>query len=566
MARRGEEIDLALLVDGLQAEREQGITIDVAYRYFETETRKFIAIDTPGHEQYTRNMATGASNAELAIVLIDARQGVLTQTKRHSFIVSLLGIKHVVLAVNKMDLIDYDQQRFDAIVNDYKQLIAELNIQHLHCIPISALKGDNVFTQSEVMNWYQGQSLIKVIEQVSIDDERQQQPFRLPIQRAHRPNLQFRGFSGSISSGSIAVGDPIIACRSSKGSTVKAIYTPAGEVERAIAGQAITLTLNDEIDISRGDMLAGANDLPELADQFAAHIIWMDEEPMLPERNYSIRFTTSKADARITDLVHQIDVNDYHKQPAKTLELNALGYCKVAMDNALPFDRYNDNAETGAFVLIDKYSNQTVGAGMIDFALRRAANIEWHTMKIDKLVRAQKNHQKPCVLWFTGFSGSGKSTVADRVEQILFSKGKRTYLLDGDNVRHGLNKNLGFTDEDRVENIRRVAEVSKLMVDAGLIVLTSFISPFRAERKMARTLLDEGEFIEIFVDTPIEICEQRDPKGLYQKARKGELKNFTGIDSEYEIPENAEIVLNGAVDDVDSQAMQIIDYLDQLND
>ncbi len=564
---QGEQVDLALLVDGLQAEREQGITIDVAYRYFETDKRKFIAADTPGHEQYTRNMATGASTADLAVILIDARKGILTQTRRHSYIVSLLGIRQVVLAVNKMDLVDYAQSVFDSIFEDYIAFAKELNLAEVHAIPLSALTGENVFHSAQSMSWYGGAPLMSLLEEIEVLGERAQQasekPFRLPVQWVNRPNHDFRGFSGTIASGELAVGESVLASLSGKTSKVKQILGPAGELKQAVAGQAVTVALEDEIDISRGDLLSDPKAAPQVADQFAAHMIWMDSEAMLPERTYVIRFAADQAIARVTDLTHLIDVNSLDHHAAKTLGLNEVGYCKIAVDRAVAFDAYGDNRQTGAFILVDKYSNATVAAGMIDFALRRASNIEWHDMKVDKAARAEVNGQKPCVLWFTGLSGSGKSTVADRLEQKLHARGKRTYLLDGDNVRHGLNKDLGFTDQDRVENIRRVAEVSKLMVDAGLIVLASFISPFRSERQMARALMEEGEFVEVFVDTPIEICEQRDPKGLYKKARAGELKNFTGIDSDYETPQNAEIILKGGEADPDSLAEQIIAFLER---
>ncbi|MEM9278802.1 MAG: sulfate adenylyltransferase subunit CysN [Pseudomonadota bacterium] len=558
---QGDQVDLALLVDGLQAEREQGITIDVAYRYFETDKRKFIAADTPGHEQYTRNMATGASTAELAIILIDARKGVLDQTRRHSYIVSLLGISNVVLAINKMDLMNYSQDVFDKIVAEYHEFSGELGIHDITAIPLSALNGDNVFDKSANMNWYDGLTLMAHLETVEVNRDLATRPFRMPVQWVNRPNLDFRGFSGTVASGSIRKGNKISASLSDRSSTVKQILGPSGEIDQAIAGQAVTITLADELDISRGDVLAEPETLPEVADQFAAHVIWMSEEEMLPERAYTIRFATSQATAQVTDLVHLVDVNTHEYLAAKTLNLNEVGYCKLALDKAVAFDAYKDNRETGSFVLIDKFTNATVGAGTIDFALRRASNIEWHEMKISKQVRAQANNQKPCVLWFTGFSGSGKSTIADQLEQKLHAIGKRTYLLDGDNVRHGLNKDLGFTDQDRVENIRRVAEVSKLMVDAGLVVLTSFISPFRSEREMAREMMEAGEFVEVFVDTPLEICEARDPKGLYKKARAGELKNFTGIDSDYEPPENPEIILKSGELDPGTLADQIIEYL-----
>ncbi|MFT5657449.1 MAG: bifunctional enzyme CysN/CysC [Gammaproteobacteria bacterium] len=558
---QGDNVDLALLVDGLQAEREQGITIDVAYRYFETDKRKFIAADTPGHEQYTRNMATGASTADVAVILIDARRGILTQTRRHSYIVSLLGIKTIILAVNKMDLVNYAQSRFDEIVQAYTEFASQLNFESMHFIPLSALSGDNVFSTQGNLPWYSGPTLIEMLETIPVNHNEKDQAFRLPVQWVNRPNSDFRGFSGTIASGSIAKGASVVASLSGSSSRVKQIISPSGEVDAATSGEAITLVLEDEIDISRGELIAVENDLPEVADQFAAHIIWMENEAMLPERTYVIRFATASATAQITDLVHKIDVNTQEQLAAKKLDLNEVGYCKIALDKAVAFDAYADNRQTGAFVLIDKYSNVTVGAGMVDFALRRASNIGWHNMKIDKSVRAAVNNQKPCVVWFTGFSGSGKSTIADRLEQKLHEAGKRTYLLDGDNIRFGLNKDLGFTDQDRVENIRRVAEVSKLMVDAGLIVLASFISPFKSERRMARSLMGEDEFVEVFVDTPLEICEQRDPKGLYKKARAGDLKNFTGIDSDYEPPEQAEVILKSGDFDADSLADELVEYL-----
>ena len=558
---QGEEVDLALLVDGLQAEREQGITIDVAYRYFETDKRKFIAADTPGHEQYTRNMATGASGADLAVILVDARKGVLTQTRRHSFITSLLGIRHVVLAVNKMDLVDWDQQVFEEIEADYRSFAEGLEITTIQAIPLSALTGQNVLAPAPDMAWYQGPTLMGLLEGAEIPRGDAGADLRLPVQWVNRPNLDFRGFSGTIASGRISTGDTVTAALTGRSSRVARIVAPGGDVDSAGAGRAVTVCLEDEIDISRGDVLSAGN-LPQVADQFAAHVVWMDTEAMLPERTYQIRFATAQATVQVTDLVHQIDVNTLDQLAAKTLELNEVGYCKLALDRAVAFDAYGDNRTMGAFVLIDRFTNATVGAGVIDFALRRASNIEWHDMKVDKGARARANGQTPCVLWFTGFSGSGKSTVADALEQKLHALGRRTYLLDGDNVRHGLNKDLGFTDQDRVENIRRVAEVSKLMVDAGLIVLTSFISPFRAERAMARDLMEDGEFVEVFVDTPLEICEARDPKGLYKKARAGELKNFTGIDSDYEVPEAAEIVLKSGESDPEALADQIIQWLE----
>ncbi|MFT5259682.1 MAG: bifunctional enzyme CysN/CysC [Gammaproteobacteria bacterium] len=562
---QGDNIDLALLVDGLQAEREQGITIDVAYRFFETDNRKFIAADTPGHEQYTRNMVTGASTADLAIILIDASRGVLKQTKRHSYLVSLLGIKKVVLAINKMDTIDYDQSLFDAIAEDYQHFAEKLEIESTHIIPVSALTGENVFADKGQLKWYEGPTLMELLESVDADEPILQLPFRLPVQWVNRPSRNFRGFSGTINGGHISTGDEMVTSLSGKCSTVKEIYGPSGKIEKAIAGQAVTLVLNDEIDISRGDLICKPDGLAEVADQLAAHIVWMHEEPLLPERSYLIRFSTASASAQVTDLVHSIDVNTLDQHAAKTLALNEVGYCKLSLDKAIAFDAYKANRSTGSFVLIDKFTNATVGAGLVDFALRRASNIEWHKMEISKTARAKANKQKPCILWFTGLSGAGKSTIADCLEQKLATLGKRTYLLDGDNVRHALNKDLGFTDQDRVENIRRVAEVSRLMMDAGLIVLTSFISPFKAERQMARELTEEGEFIEVYVDVPLAVCEQRDPKGLYKKARAGNLKNFTGIDSKYEPPDNAEIVLKCAEHSVEALADQIVSYLTEEN-
>ena len=557
----GDDVDLPSLIDGLQAEREQDITTDVAYRYFETEKRKFIAADTPGSEQYTRNMVTGASTADVAVILIDARQGVLTQTRRHSYIVSLLGIKTIILAVNKMDLVDYSQSRFDEIVQDYTEFAGQLGFETTHFIPLSALNGDNVVTTKGNMPWYSGPALIEILETIAVHRGEKDKSFRLPVQRVNQPDSEFKGFSGTIVSGKIVRGETITASLTSRSTKVKQILDPSGEVESATSGQAVTLVLEDEIDISRGEIIVNESSLPHVADQFAAHVIWMGDETMLPERPYIIRCAAATAIAQITDLVHKVDVNTLEQLAAKKLELNEVGYCKIALDKAVAFDTYADNRHTGAFILIDKYTNATVGTGMIDFALRRASNIGWHDMKIDKAVRAAVNNQKPCVVWFTGFSGSGKSTVADRLEQKLHNMGKRTYLLDGDNIRFGLNKDLGFTDQDRVENIRRVAEVAKLMIDAGLIVLVSFISPFRAERRMARSLVGDDEFVEVFVDTPLEVCEQRDPKGLYKKARAGDLKNFTGIDSEYEPPEQAEVTLKSAESDPDTLADELVEYL-----
>ena len=558
---QGADIDLALLVDGLQAEREQGITIDVAYRFFSTDRRKFIVADTPGHEQYTRNMVTGASTAELAVILVDARRGILTQTRRHSYIVSLMGIQHVILAVNKMDLLDYAQERFEEIAGEYRVFAEEIGIPEVRCIPLSALKGDNVFSKSPQMNWYHGPALMEVLETIEVARDMQERPFRMNVQWVNRPNADFRGFSGTISSGEVRVGDAIAVYPSATASRIARIVTAAGEPEEAVAGEAVTLVLADEIDVSRGDIIAAPDRPPGITDQFSAELVWMSAEPMLPERQYLMKIGTRAVTAQITDLRYKINVNTMEHTAAKTLELNEVAHCNFALDQEIAFDSYTDNRETGSFILIDRFSNATVAAGMIGFALRRATNISWHAMDVDKGSRATLKGQSPCVLWFTGLSGSGKSTAANRIEQKLQALGRHTYLLDGDNVRHGLNKDLGFTDQDRVENIRRVAEVAKLMADAGLIVLVSFISPFRSERRMARDLMAEGEFLEVYMDTPINVCEDRDPKGLYKKARAGEIKNFTGIDSDYEIPELADITLESHRHDVDELAEQVIAYL-----
>ena len=559
---QGKEIDLALLVDGLQAEREQGITIDVAYRYFETSNCKFIIADTPGHEQYTRNMATGASNSDVAIILIDAEKGVLEQTKRHSFIVNLLGIKHIVVAINKMDLVNYKENIFKRIVDEYKELIKNFTFTSINFIPLSALKGDNVFSNFENTKWYKGLTLIETLEKVNVLDSSQNNELSFPVQWVNRSSANFRGYSGTIADGKIARGDLITTASSNMLTSVKNIYGPKGELSEAYSGQAITLTLSDELDISRGDViLSKKNDQIIKADQFASHLIWMDQEPMLPERNYIFRFNNSYINGKITDLVHSINANSYEEVASKKLNLNDIAYCKVAINKMHAISSYSNNQKLGSFVIIDPYNNKTIGVGMIDHALRRSSNISWHKMSINKKTRSELNSQKPCVVWFTGLSGSGKSTIANILEQKLHTIGKRTYLLDGDNVRHGLNKDLGFTDADRVENIRRVAEVSKLMVDAGLITLVSFISPFKSERQMARDLLSSDEFFEIFVNTPLEECEKRDPKGLYKKARAGELKNFTGIDSLYEEPENPDLILDTASSNAEELTDQIINFL-----
>ena len=562
---QGKEIDLALLVDGLQAEREQGITIDVAYRYFETSNCKFIVADTPGHEQYTRNMATGASNSDVAIILIDAQKGVLEQTRRHSFIVNLLGIKHIVVAINKMDLVNYNENVFETIRDEYKELITNFTFTSINFIPLSALKGDNIFSKFENTNWYKGPTLIEALEKTDVLDSSRNNKFSFPVQWVNRSSANFRGYSGTITDGKISTGELITTTSSNKQISVKNIYGPQGELSEAYSGQAITLTLSDELDISRGDIiLSTKNDQIIKADQFASHLIWMDQEPMLPERNYIFRFNNSYINGKITDLVHSINVNSFEEVASKKLNLNDIAYCKVAIDKMHGISSYSNNQKLGSFVIIDPYSNKTIGVGMIDHALRRSSNISWHEMSINKKTRSELNSQKPCVVWFTGLSGSGKSTIANILEQKLHTAGKRTYLLDGDNVRHGLNKDLGFTDTDRVENIRRVAEVSKLMVDAGLITLVSFISPFKSERQMAKDLLSSDEFFEIFVSTSLEECEKRDPKGLYKKARAGELKNFTGIDSSYEEPENPDLVLDTNSTNAEELADQIINFL-QVN-
>jgi len=538
------EIDFALLVDGLAAEREQGITIDVAYRFFGTDQRKFIVADCPGHEQYTRNMATGASTADLAVVLVDARKGLLTQTRRHSYIVSLLGIRHVLLAVNKMDLVGYHEQVFRDIAEGYRALAASLGIPHVTCIPVSALRGDNMLDRSPAMPWFEGESLLQHLETVQVDRQARALGFRMPVQWVCRPDQSFRGFAGTISAGAVAPGDPILVLPSGQRSQVSRIVTADGDLASAGAGQAIVLTLDDEIDASRGDVIAAAADAPEISDQFAAHLLWLGGQPLLPGRPYWLRIGTRTVGAQVTEIKHKVDVNTQEELAAKSLELNEVGYCNLYLDQPVPFEAYKDNRQLGAFILIDRQSNATVAAGTLDFALRRAGNIHWQHLEVDKAARARIKHQAPRCLWFTGLSGAGKSTIANLVEKRLLAMGHHTYLLDGDNVRHGLNKDLGFTAEDRVENIRRVAEVAKLMVDAGLVVLVSFISPFRAERRMARELFAEGEFVEVFVDTPLAVAEARDVKGLYAKARAGELQNFTGIDSPYEVPEHPEVVLD----------------------
>jgi len=539
---QGQEIDFALLVDGLAAEREQGITIDVAYRFFATEKRKFIVADTPGHEQYTRNMVTGASTADLAVILIDARKGVLTQTRRHSYLAHLIGIRNIVLAVNKMDLVDYSRERFEEIVDDYRKFASEIGIEAFVPMPISGFKGDNITANSPNMPWYDGPPLIRHLETVELDVTTDQaKPFRMPVQWVNRPNLDFRGFSGLIASGTVKPGDPVRILPSGKTSTVSRIVTFGGDLETAVAGQSVTVTLADEVDCSRGDVISIADNPPEVADQFEATVVWMADEAMLPGRPYWLKLGTQTVTASVQQPKYQVNVNTMEHLAAKTLELNAIGVANLSTDKPLIFEPYEANRTLGGFILIDKISNATVAAGMLHFSLRRAQNVHWQPTDVTREKHADLKNQKPAVLWFTGLSGAGKSTIANLVEKKLVRMNRHTFLLDGDNVRHGLNKDLGFTEADRVENIRRVGEVAKLMTDAGLIVITAFISPFRAERDMVRSMMALGEFIEVHVDTSLADAEKRDVKGLYKKARAGELKNFTGIDSPYEPPENPEI-------------------------
>ena len=554
----GEEgIDFSLLVDGLAAEREQGITIDVAYRFFSTDKRKFIVADTPGHEQYTRNMATGASNADLAIVLIDARKGVLTQTRRHSFILSLIGVKHVVLAVNKIDLVGYDRAVFDNIEAEYRAFAKDLGFETLVAIPVSALNGDNMLTPSEKMPWYRGPQLVPYLETVEVASDRINKPMRFPVQWVNRPNLDFRGFSGTVASGVVTVGDEVLVAASRKPARITRIVTMDGDLPVAIAGQAVTLVLDREVDISRGDLLTHPGETPEFSNQFQARMVWMSEETAFPGRSYLLKIGAQLVPATITDLKFRTNVNTLEQTAAKTLELNEVGTLTIATDKPVAFDSYVDNPLTGAFILIDRISNATLGAGVIDFGLRRAQNLSWQSFDVNRTVRAEMKGQVPAIVWFTGLSGSGKSTVANLIEKKLTVEGKHAFILDGDNVRHGLNKDLGFTEEARVENIRRVAEVARLMAEAGLIVLVSFISPFRNERRLAREIAGDVMFTEVYVDTPLEVCEARDPKGLYARARRGEIKNFTGIDSPFEAPEHPEIVLHGATDSPERMAEEL---------
>ncbi|MBC8746415.1 MULTISPECIES: sulfate adenylyltransferase subunit CysN [Paraburkholderia] len=542
---RGGEIDYALLLDGLAAEREQGITIDVAYRFFSTDRRKFIVADTPGHEQYTRNMITGASTADLAIILVDARKGILRQTRRHSYLVSLIGIRNVVLAVNKMDLVEYSRERFDEISREYCEFASKIGIHSVTAMPISGVNGDNIVERSTKTPWYEGPSLMHHLETVEIDETHlQTQPFRFPVQWVNRPNLDFRGFAGTIASGVVRVGQRIQVQPSGRESTVARIVTADGDLDEAFAEQSVTLLLADEVDVCRGDLISTADSPAQVADQFEATLVWMSDQPMLRGRSYLLKIGTRTVTATILPLKYKLNVDTLERVASETLALNEIGVAELEFDRAIAFDPYEQNHETGGFIVIDRMTNSTVGAGMLRFALRRANNIRWQTLEVDKRARRVLNGHQSGVVWLTGLSGAGKSAIANLLEKRLHAMGKRTYLLDGDNVRHGLNKDLGFTAEDRVENIRRIAEVAKLMADAGVIVITAFISPFRAERALARELMEEGEFIEVFIDTPLEVAEERDPKGLYKKARSGELKNFTGIDSPYEMPQNPEIHIN----------------------
>lgn len=558
----GDDMDVALLVDGLEAEREQGITIDVAYRFFSTSTRKFIVADTPGHEEYTRNMATGASTADLAVLLVDARQGILAQTLRHSCIASLLGVRHIVLAVNKMDLVSFSPSVFQKISDDYKSFASRLSFASLQPIPLSARFGDNVTRYSENMPWYQGSSLLEHLETIPVDRENLKKPFRFPIQYVCRPNSDFRGIAGQVASGRIQIGDTVRVAKSGVTTKIKEIVTMDGPLTETREGQAITIVLSDQVDASRGDILSEPGDQLTVADQFQAHVIWFHANPLLPGRNYILRTECDSVSANVSGLKYSIDIHTLGHLAAKRLNMNEFGVCNFSLHTAVAFDSYRDNRTTGSFVLIDPLSNMTVGAGMIDFPLRRAENIHWQALDVTKRSRAALMGQKPAVLWFTGLSGSGKSTIANRLESLLHVSGGHTILLDGDNVRHGLNRDLGFTEADRVENIRRIAEVAKLMADAGLIVIVAFISPFRSERRLARELMEPGEFIEVFIDTPLEECISRDPKGLYKKAISGEIANFTGIDSPYEPPENAEIRVNTVGSDVDEIALDIKRYIE----
>ena len=559
-----ETLDFARLLDGLTAEREQGITIDVAYRFFATDKRKFIVADTPGHEQYTRNMVTGASTADAAVILVDARKGLLTQTRRHSFIVSLLGIRDVALAINKMDLVGFSERRFEEIRDEYVEFARRIGIANVACLPISAINGDNVVDRSARTPWYRGPTLLEYLEAVEVDADRMQRvPFRLPVQWVNRANADFRGFAGLIASGALRVGDPVRVGPAGTQSVVTRILGGDRELPVAVAGQSVTVTLRDEIDVSRGDVLSHPDSPPAVADEFEATVVWMHEQPMLRGRSYVMKIAAKTVAANVMPLKYKINVNTLEHLAATRLEINEIGVCELELDRSIAFDPYEENRTTGAFILIDRMTHQTVGAGMLRFALRRSQNVHWQALDVNKVARARLKGHDPCVLWFTGLSGAGKSTIANLLEKRLHARGQHTYLLDGDNVRHGLNKDLGFTDADRVENIRRVAEVAKLMVDAGLIVLVSFISPFSSERRMARALFADGEFLEVYIDTPLAVAEGRDVKGLYKKARQGQLRNFTGIDSPYEAPERPEIRVDTTAISAEEAAIAILGELER---
>lgn len=562
LGTQGDGIDFALLVDGLAAEREQGITIDVAYRFFSTEKRKYIVADTPGHEEYTRNMATGASTADVAIILIDAKQGVLTQTRRHSFIVSMVGVKKVILAVNKLDLVDYSEEIYRQIVSDYSDFAENaLDIESITAVPISALLGDNVVDKSENTPWYNGETIMQYLENIEVQNQRKQASFRMPVQWVNRPNPNFRGFSGLIASGETKIGDKVRVHPGGKESTIESIVTWEGELQQASAGQSVTITLNDKIDVSRGDVIATPTDPCGESDQFQSRILWMSADAMIPGRQYIFKSNTQSATLTLGKLKHRIEVNTLDHLPAKTLELNEIGVCNISLDKRIAYDSYGDNQTLGGFIVIDRLTNNTVGMGLIDFALRRSENIHWQKMDVSKESRAEQKSQTPKIIWFTGLSGSGKSSIANILEKKLQALGKHTITLDGDNMRHGLNRDLGFTAADRVENIRRVGEVAKLMINSGLICITSFISPFESERKMARSLVSEDEFVEIFIDTPLSVCEERDVKGLYAKARSGKIPNFTGISSPYEPPEKPEIRIDTTKLSAEAAANQIIEFI-----
>jgi bifunctional enzyme CysN/CysC len=559
----GGAIGHALLPEGPEAERDQGITIDVAYRFFATPRRRFIFADTPGHEHYTRNMATGASSADLAVILVDAAKGIVTQTRRHAVIASLLGIRQAVLAVNKMDLIGFDEARFNAIVEDFQGYAADLGFRHVQAIPVSARDGDNVSARSDCTPWYDGPSLFHHLETVPVTDVALEAPFRLPVQSVSRPDQAFRGYAGRIAGGTVSVGQKVVVAATGRGTQVTGLHIGSDPVRHAGAGRSVMLTLADEIDVARGDMLVAPEARPEMTDQFAAHLIWMAGDALLPGRQYQLKTATQTVSAQVTELKYRLDVDSMEHNAAKVLELNEIGFANLSTTEPIAVDAFELNRETGGFILIDPFTNETAAAGMVAFSLRRASNIHWQALDVNRIVRAGQKHQKPSVLWFTGLSGSGKSTIANIVDKKLFARGRHTYTLDGDNVRHGLNRDLGFTDADRVENIRRVAETARLMADAGLIVLVSFISPFRSERRLARDLMEEGEFMEVFIDATIEVCQQRDPKGLYARAIAGEISNFTGIDSPYETPELAEVRLDTTSISAEEAAETVIAYLEK---